>query len=153
MKPDRLVQAGVPASLNSIAADATPNRLTLANWLTDKQAPTTARVFVNRIWQSYFGLGFVTSAEDFGVQCEKPTHPELLDWLAVEFMEKGWSIKQLHRLIVSSATYRQSSKVTPELLSKDPYNRLLARASPGCESKERLSVTFLSPSVGCSIRK
>jgi hypothetical protein len=129
MKPDRLVQAGVPASLNSIAADATPNRLTLANWLTDKQAPTTARVFVNRIWQSYFGLGFVTSAEDFGVQCEKPTHPELLDWLAVEFMEKGWSIKQLHRLIVSSATYRQSSKVTPELLSKDPYNRLLARAS------------------------
>lgn len=129
MKPDRLVQAGVPASLNRIPTDATPNRLTLANWLTDKQAPTTARVFVNRVWQSYFGLGFVTSAEDFGVQCETPTHPELLDWLAVEFMEKGWSNKQLHRLIVSSATYRQSSKVTPELLSKDPYNRLLARAS------------------------
>ncbi|HMO36598.1 MAG TPA: DUF1553 domain-containing protein, partial [Gemmatales bacterium] len=98
-------------------------------WLTDRQAPTTARVFVNRVWQIYFGTGFVSSPEDFGVQSEKPSHPELLDWLAVEFMENGWSMKALHRLIVHSATYRQSSRVTPELLTKDPYNRLLARAS------------------------
>lgn len=129
MKPDRLVQAGVPASFNGIPKDASPDRLTLARWMTDRQAPTTARVFVNRVWQAYFGLGFVASAEDFGIQSEPPTHPELLDWLAVEFMDNGWSIKALHRLIVNSATYRQSSKVTPELLNKDPYNRSLARAS------------------------
>src|SRR5207253_10020433 len=83
--------------------------------------------FVNRVWQAYFGTGLVATPEDFGTQGEKPSHPELLDWLAVEFMERGWSVKALHRLIVTSATYRQSSHVTPELLEKDPYNRLLAR--------------------------
>ncbi len=82
---------------------------------------------MNRVWQAYFGIGIVATSEDFGMQCEPPSHPELLDWLAVEFMERGWSLKALHRLIVNSATYRQSSRVTPELVARDPYNRLLAR--------------------------
>ncbi len=107
--------------------DAPPTRLTLARWLVDPKSPTTARVFVNRLWQAYFGIGIVATAEDFGTQCEPPSHPELLDWLAVSSWISGWSIKTLHRLIVTSATYRQSSNVTPELLAKDPYNRLLAR--------------------------
>jgi hypothetical protein len=84
---------------------------------------------VNRVWQTYFGTGLLTSSEDFGTQSEPPSHPELLDWLAVDFMEHGWKLKSLHRLIVTSATYRQSSCVTPELLARDPYNRLLARSS------------------------
>jgi hypothetical protein len=87
----------------------------------------TARVIVNRIWQQYFGQGLVTTPEDFGSRCDRPSHPELLDWLAVEFMESGWDVKSLLRTIVSSATYRQSSNVTPELLQRDPENRLLAR--------------------------
>lgn len=129
LKPDKTVTPGVPAFLHPLPkSDAKPSRLTLAEWITDRQSPTTARVFVNRVWQSYFGNGLVTTPEDVGVQSEMPSHPELLDWLAVEFMEQGWSIKKLHRLIVLSATYRQSSKVTPELLTKDPYNRLLARS-------------------------
>jgi hypothetical protein len=128
LKPDRAVQPGVPAVLNQLGEKAEPSRLQFAQWLTDRQAPTTARVIVNRVWQTYFGTGFVSSAEDLGVQCEQPSHPELLDWLAVEFMDKGWSLKQLHRLIVTSATYRQSSKVEEMKRAKDPYNRLLARA-------------------------
>src|SRR6185436_13156365 len=79
------------------------------------------------VWQTYFGVGLVDTPEDFGMRCEKPSHPELLDWLACEFMDSGWSVKTLHRLIVESATYRQSSRVTPELYKQDPYNRLLAR--------------------------
>lgn len=130
LKPDKVVQAGVPAFLHPLPdGDAPPTRLTLAQWITDKNSPTTARVFVNRVWQAYFGAGFVSSPEDFGLQSEAPSHPELLDWLSVEFMESGWSLKKLHRMIVTSATYRQSSKVTPDMLAKDPYNRLLARAS------------------------
>ncbi len=82
---------------------------------------------MNRVWQAYFGIGIVATGENFGTQCEPPSHQELLDWLAVEFMDSGWSLKKLHRLIVTSAAYRQSSDVTPELLAKDPYNRLLAR--------------------------
>lgn len=128
LKPDKLVTAGVPAFLHPMTQEGDkPNRLTLAKWLTDRQAPTIARVFVNRVWQAYFGLGLVASPEDFGLQSESPSHPELLDWLAVEFMDQGWSVKKLHRLVVESATYRQSSRVEPDLLSKDPYNRLLAR--------------------------
>jgi len=107
----------------SVKAD----RLTFARWLVDRRSPTTARALVNRVWQAYFGIGLVATSEDFGTQSEPPSHPELLDWLAVEFMENGWSLKALHRLIVTSATYRQSSHVTPELLARDPYNRLLAR--------------------------
>lgn len=129
LKPDKVVQAGVPAFLHAQKPEAPSTRLALANWLTDRQSPTTARVFVNRVWQSYFGQGLVSTPEDLGLQSEAPSHPELLDWLAVEFMEQGWSIKKLHRLIVNSATYRQSSKVTPEQLNRDPYNRLLARAT------------------------
>ncbi|MFO0871695.1 MAG: PSD1 and planctomycete cytochrome C domain-containing protein [Pirellulales bacterium] len=128
LKPTRPVVAGTPAVLNPLPADAPPTRLTLARWLTDRQAPTTARVFVNRVWQAYFGVGLVSTPEDFGVKGEPPSHPELLDWLAVEFMENGWSVKHLHRLITGSATYRQSSRATPELLQRDPQNRLLARA-------------------------
>src|SRR5581483_3755622 len=128
LKPKSAVSAGVPSFLHSLSAEEqTPNRLTFARWLVDRRSPTAARAVVNRVWQHYFGTGLVSTSEDFGMQGEAPTHPELLDWLAVEFMEKGWSLKGLHRLIVTSAAYRQSSKVTPELYAKDPYNRLLAR--------------------------
>ena len=135
LKPTKPVTAGVPSVLNPLPKDAPATRLSFARWLADKTSPTTARVFVNRVWQSYFGLGLVSTSEDFGMQSEAPSHLELLDWLAVEFMEPGehasrpWSVKHLHRLIVNSAAYRQSSKVTPELLERDPYNRLLARGS------------------------
>jgi len=127
LKPDKAVTPGVPAFLNQPPANARPNRLTFAKWLVDRKSPTTARAVVNRIWQSYFGVGLVATPEDFGVQGETPSHPELLDWLAVELMENGWSLKHIHRLIVNSATYRQSSRATPELQQRDPYNRLLAR--------------------------
>ncbi|HEV2946973.1 MAG TPA: DUF1553 domain-containing protein, partial [Gemmataceae bacterium] len=127
LKPGKAVQPGVPEFLNPLPAGAPANRLTLARWLVDRKAPTTARAIVNRVWQSYFGVGLVSTSEDFGMQSEPPSHPELLDWLAVEFMDRGWRLKDLHRLIVTSATYRQSSKVTPELYARDPYNRLLAR--------------------------
>ena len=95
--------------------------------LTDRNSPTTARVIVNRIWQAYFGTGIVSTSEDFGVQCDPPSHPELLDWLAVELMDHHWSLKHLHRVITLSATYRQSSHVTPELFERDQFNHLLAR--------------------------
>jgi hypothetical protein len=127
LKPDKSVTPGVPAVLNSLPADAAPNRLTFARWLVDRRSPTTARALVNRVWQSYFGVGLVVSSEDLGTQSEAPSHPELLDWLAVTFMDDGWSLKQLHRRIVTSATYRQSSRVTPDLAARDPDNRLLAR--------------------------
>ena len=129
LKPAEQVAPGVPAFLHSIPEKADPNRLTLAKWLADKRSPTTARSFVNRVWQAYFGTGIVSSSEDFGKQCEPPSHPELLDFLSVEFMNSGWKIKQLHKSILMSATYRQSSKVTKELQAKDPFNRLLARGS------------------------
>ena len=121
------VEPGVPAFLNPMPPGAAPTRLTFARWLVDRDSPTTARSIVNRVWQAYFGTGIVATSEDFGMQCEPPSHPELLDWLAVEFMDRGWSLKHLHRLIVTSATYRQSSRATPALLARDPYNRLLAR--------------------------
>lgn len=135
LQPDRTVQPGVPAFLHQLPAgvppdlppNAAPDRLTFARWLVDRKSPTTARSIVNRVWQSYFGTGIVATSENFGTQAETPSHPELLDWLAVKFMEDGWSLKKLHRLIVTSATYRQSSAVTPELLARDPANRLLAR--------------------------
>jgi hypothetical protein len=127
LKPGKVVEPGVPAFLSPLPDGAPLTRLTFARWLAGRDAPTTARTLVNRVWQAYFGTGIVATSEDLGVQCESPTHPELLDWLAVEFMDNGWSLKHLHRLITSSATYRQSSAVTPELLARDPYNRLLAR--------------------------
>lgn len=126
-RPKDPVEPGVPAFLHSFPPDAPRNRLGLAQWIVDRRSPTTARVIVNRVWQAYFGQGLVTTPEDFGTRVEAPSHPELLDWLACEFMERGWSFKQLHRLIVTSASYRQSSKVSPDLYARDPYNRLLAR--------------------------
>lgn len=129
LKPERSVGPGVPAALHALPADAGDSRLTLARWLVDRRSPTTARVVVNRLWQSYFGTGIVETSEDLGVQSPAPSHPELLDWLAVELMDRGWDLKALHRLIVTSATYRQSSRVAPEALSRDPYNRLLARGA------------------------
>ncbi len=105
----------------------TPNRLALAEWLVDPANSLTARVTVNRHWAALFGRGLVKTTEDFGFQGELPSHPELLDWLAVEFIKQGWSMKKLHRLIVTSATYRQSSTVPAELVKRDPENRLLAR--------------------------
>jgi hypothetical protein len=133
LKPTKLVQPGVPAFLHALPRDDSwqngqPTRLTFARWLAARSSPTTARSIVNRVWQAYFGIGIVATSENFGTQCEPPSHPELLDWLAVNFMDQqGWSLKKLHRLIVTSATYRQSSRVTPELEERDPYNRLLAR--------------------------
>ena len=118
----------VSRSDTATLGDAPLNRLTLANWIVDRRSPTAARVQVNRVWQAYFGTGIVTSSEDLGTQSDSPSHPELLDWLSVEFMERGWSLKHLHRLIVTSATYRQSSRVTPASYEQDQYNRWLARA-------------------------
>ena len=165
LRPGDEVKPDVPAVLPPLPEDAPRNRLGLAQWIVDRRSPTTARAVANRIWQEYFGQGLVTTPEDFGARVETPSHPELLDWLACEFMDptvhdqlvmtesecnpdaKGarqsggtlhaspqtpdspqpWSIKHIHRLIVNSATYRQSSKITPDLYAKDPYNRLLAR--------------------------
>lgn len=142
LKPENPVTAGVPAFLHPLTDTDNANvrnRLTLARWLGDRRSPTTARVIVNRIWQAYFGTGLVSTSEDLGTQSESPSHPDLLDWLAVELMEptvklagetgvRPWSLKHVHRLITDSALYRQSSQVTPELLERDPFNRLLARA-------------------------
>ena len=128
-KPKEKVGFATPAFLPAPAADAPKNRLGFAQWLFRPEHPLTARVQVNRIWQIFFGAGLVRTAEDFGVQSEMPVQQELLDWLAVEFRERGWSMKQMHRLIVTSATYRQSSRVTRELLARDPENRLLARGA------------------------
>jgi hypothetical protein len=126
------VSPGVPAVLPPLPKGLiSNNRLTLAKWLVDANHPLTSRVAVNRYWQMYFGVGLVKTSEDFGVQGEMPSNPELLDWLATEFVRTGWDVKAMQRLIVTSAAYRQSSKVTPQLLEKDPENRLLARGPRG----------------------
>jgi hypothetical protein len=118
-----------PAFLPPLPEGFPRNRLGLAKWLVLPEHPLTARVQVNRMWQQFFGTGIVKTTEDMGVQSEYPRHMALLDWLAVEFRERGWSQKQIHRLLVTSATYRQASRVTADLLAKDPENRLHARAS------------------------
>jgi Protein of unknown function (DUF1549)/Protein of unknown function (DUF1553)/Planctomycete cytochrome C len=118
-----------PGFLPPLPAGAPVNRLGLARWLFAPEHPLTARVQVNRMWQQFFGTGIVKTVEDMGVQSEYPVHMDLLDWLAVEFRERGWSQKRMHRLLVTSAAYRQESKVTPDHLAKDPENRLHGRAS------------------------
>ena len=122
------VERGVPAAVASWPANTEPTRLNLANWLTARDNPLTARVVVNNLWAMLFGNGLVRTPEDFGLQGERPTHPELLDWLAVEFMESGWDVKHILKVMATSATYRQGSVVSPALLARDPENRLLARA-------------------------
>ncbi|HMJ66598.1 MAG TPA: DUF1549 domain-containing protein, partial [Candidatus Binatia bacterium] len=126
-KPKDKVTAATPGVLHAMPASAPTNRLGLAQWLISPENPLTARVTVNRFWQEIFGVGLVKSAEDFGTTSEPPSHPELLDWLAVEFVESGWDVKHIFELIVMSSTYRQSAEVTPEKLEKDPQNRLLSR--------------------------
>jgi len=128
-KPGEKVAPGVPAIFPALPEGAPVNRLGLAQWLTSPQHPLVARVTVNRYWQQFFGTGIVKTAEDFGSQGSWPTNPELLDWLAVEFVESGWNVKHLQKLILMSATYQQSSKVTPELHARDPENLLLARGA------------------------
>jgi hypothetical protein len=137
LKPTKAVEPGTPAFLHPLdphpsplprgEGASAPTRLDFAKWLVDERSPTAARSIVNRVWQTHFGIGLAPTSEDFGLQGQSPSHPDLLDWLAVEFMDQGWSLKKLHTLIVNSATYQQSSKVSPELLARDPDNRLLAR--------------------------
>lgn len=129
LKPGKVVEPSVPAFLHPMPAakENEAERLRFARWLVSRDSPTTARSFVNRVWQSYFGTGIVETSEDLGRQSPAASHPQLLDWLAVDFMENDWRIKDLHRLIVNSATYKQSSRISPALQEKDPYNRLLAR--------------------------
>ncbi len=126
-KPGKAVEPGVPASLPPLPPGAPANRLGFARWLVHESNPLTARVAVNRYWKTYFGQGLVKTPEDFGTQGERPSHPELLDWLATEFMRLGWDVKAMAKTIVMSATYRQASDVSLALLAKDPENRLLAR--------------------------
>ncbi len=125
--PGARVSPGVPKALPPLARAYPNNRLGLARWLVDPSNPLTPRVTVNRFWQMLFGVGLVKTAEDFGTQGERPLHLDLLDWLALEFVESGWDVKAILKTIVMSDTYRQSSRVRPELLNKDPENRLLAR--------------------------
>ncbi|MSU34814.1 MAG: DUF1553 domain-containing protein [Pedosphaera sp.] len=161
-RPTVEVSGGTPAILHPMPAGALPNRLGLAQWLIDPKNPLTPRVIVNRVWQQYFGVGLVTTPEDFGVRASPPSHPELLDWLAREFFEPTvdaggrtpWSMKRLHRLIVTSRTYRQSSRITPKLLERDPDNRLLARAPRFRVDAETIqdialkAAGLLSPKIG-----
>ncbi len=127
-KEEEEIMAGVPAVLPSLPEDAAPNRLSLANWLFADEHPLTARVTINQLWQIFFGKGIVSTPADFGSQGAFPTHPELLDWLAVEFRESGWDVKKMVRQMVMSETYQQSSKVRVNDLEDDPENKFLARA-------------------------
>ena len=140
------VHAAVPASLPPIPEGKPANRLGLAYWLVDENNPLTARVVVNRFWGEFFGRPIVESPEDFGTQSLPPTHPELLDWLAVEFMSRGWSTKAVHRTIVTSAAYRQSSRMTRASTERDPYNRLVARGPRFRMEAEMIRDAMLSAS-------
>lgn len=121
------VSEGVPVAFHPLPKDAPRNRLTLARWIMSPENSLTARVIANRQWESLFGTGLVATSEEFGSQGEYPSHPQLLDWMAVELRENGWDMKKFHKLLVTSATYQQSSRMTPELLEADPFNQLLTR--------------------------
>lgn len=127
MDKGKEVQPGLPALFGAFPSDEVPDRLDLARWLIDRANPLTSRVIINRMWETLFGIGIVRTSEDFGTQGDTPTHPELLDWLAVEFMDRDWNFKSMLKLMVTSTTYRQTSIVNDELLEKDPENQLLAR--------------------------
>src|SRR5205814_8589377 len=128
-KPGEKVSPGLPKLFGEVPAGAPMNRLGLAQWMVKKDNPLTARVAVNRYWEKFFGMGLVKTSENFGSQADWPSHPELLDWLATEFMRTGWNVKGMQKLILMSATYRQSSKVTKTVLDRDPENLLLTRGA------------------------
>lgn len=148
------VEPMTPAFLNSYDPSEKPDRLALAEWLVSPENPLTSRVVMNRMWQAFFGKGFVLSSDDFGTQGDKPSHPELLDWLATRYIESGWNTKEMHKLIVMSGTYRQSSIARDDLDQVDPSNRLLARQSPlrlSAESVRDIALNasgLLSPKMG-----
>ena len=146
------VEPGTPEQIMPFPDNLPQNRLGLAAWLVDPQNPLTARVAVNRFWQRYFGTGIVATAEDFGNQGALPTHPQLLDWLATTFVESGWDVKAMQRLIVTSATYRQASTASPALLQRDPQNQLLARGPSLRLSAEMIRDHALAAS-GLLVRK
>ncbi len=154
VRPGAVVEAATPAVLPAMSESSPRNRLGLAQWLVDRRNPLTARVTVNRIWQSIFGTGLVRTSEDFGSQGEYPSHPELLDWLAMELMDSGWDIQHLLKLILNSSTYRQTSHVTPDRLERDPENRLLSRgprfdSSPSlCEIRHWVRSGLLNRKIG-----
>lgn len=143
-QPGEVVTPATPEVLSERTGTYEKNRLGLARWLMDPNHPLTARVAVNRYWQMYFGKGLVETPEDFGIQGKPPTHPELLDWLASEFIRTGWDIKRMQRLIVTSSTYKQSSAGSEERLQKDPENRLLGRAP-----RFRLDAEFIRDQALC----
>jgi hypothetical protein len=148
------VTSGTPSILPPLPKGLPPNRLALARWLVNPNHPLTARVAVNRFWQLYFGLGLVKTAENFGSQGEPPSNPQLLDWMATEFIRTGWDVKGLQRLIVTSATYRQGSGASKDLIEKDPENRLLARGprfrlpAEVVRDNALAASGLLSPSIG-----
>ncbi|HRX77565.1 MAG TPA: DUF1553 domain-containing protein, partial [Pirellulaceae bacterium] len=158
LSPRELVDPAIPTVFASLTESPPKNRLEFARWLVSDANPLAARVTVNRAWRAFFGDGLMRTSGDFGTQSDPPTHPELLDWLATEFVEGGWSLKELHRSIVSSATYRQSSVVSKALLARDPENRLLARGPRYrvdaemvrdimLKASDRLSAKMFGPSV------
>ncbi|NBV55358.1 MAG: DUF1553 domain-containing protein, partial [Verrucomicrobia bacterium] len=126
-KPGEKVERKLPAVLPPLPAGEPNNRLGFARWLVNGQHPLTGRVWVNRAWERLFGTGLVKTSENFGSQADWPSHPELLDWLAVDFVERKWDMKAMYKFIMMSRTYRQSAAVTPDKLEKDPENRLLSR--------------------------
>ena len=150
--PAEEVQAGTPEELMEFSKDLPRNRLGLAKWIVDRRNPLFSRVTVNRFWKQYFGNGIVSTVDDFGSQGALPTHPELLDWLALKFMDSGWDVKAFQKLIVMSATYQQSSVVDPELLKRDPSNELLARGPSYRLSAEMIRDNALAAS-GLLVRK
>ena len=151
-QPRERVKARTPSALHPMPASWPRNRLGLARWLVDPSNPLTARVVVNRYWQEIFGTGLVETSDDFGSQGKPPSHPELLDWLAVEFRRSGWDIKRFFRTLVTSATYRQAAALTPEKIEKDPRNLLLSRG-PGFRMDGEMVRDYALAASGLLVRK